>query len=166
MYEWVIGLVAALAAVGALVFTANSFIRLRKTEQIRLSESALKEIRGYAKEFDLLSVTTVSNTEEEALRQEQLYRIMDHTFGALNWYCFLIEIGEIKDEYIIDYFKRAIIDWHDRIFIRHMKKEIIIDETKFSNFKKVYQKFRQEAEEESKYGESLRAPKYFKPPKL
>lgn len=45
MNEWVISLVAALAAVGALVFTGYSFKRLRKTEQVRLSESILKDVR-------------------------------------------------------------------------------------------------------------------------
>jgi hypothetical protein len=61
--EWVISLVAALAAVGALVFTGYSFKRLRKTEQVRLSESILKDVRNSINEYNILSSQTVSNTE-------------------------------------------------------------------------------------------------------
>jgi hypothetical protein len=51
--EWVISLVAALAAVGALVFTGYSFKRLRKTEQVRLSESILKDVRNSINEYNI-----------------------------------------------------------------------------------------------------------------
>jgi hypothetical protein len=53
--EWVISLVAALAAVGALVFTGYSFKRLRKTEQVKLSESILKDVRNSINEYNILS---------------------------------------------------------------------------------------------------------------
>jgi len=52
--EWVISLVAALAAVGALVFTGYAFKRLRKTEQVRLSESILKDVRNSINEYNIL----------------------------------------------------------------------------------------------------------------
>jgi len=51
LYEWVIGLVAALAAVGALIYTAKSFRRLRKTEQVRLSERILTDLRNSSSNY-------------------------------------------------------------------------------------------------------------------
>jgi hypothetical protein len=80
--EWVISLVAALAAVGALVFTGYSFKRLRKTEQVRLSESILKDVRNSINEYNILSSQTVSNTEH-SIRNRKLHSYLDHAAETL-----------------------------------------------------------------------------------
>jgi hypothetical protein len=135
--EWIISLVAALAAVIALVFTAKSFIRLRKTEQIRLSESILKDVRSSVKELNILFSEIGSNTEQDSITKRKLYRFLDHTAETLNWYCFLIDIGEVNDQPLVDYFKRTIIKWHDDLFVNDIGVEIISGE-KFPYFNKVY----------------------------
>jgi hypothetical protein len=57
--------------------------------------------------------------------------------------------------------------WHDDLLVNHIGVELISHgETKYPNFRKVYQRSKQEQEGESKSGKSSTAPKYFKPPKL
>jgi hypothetical protein len=140
--EWVISLVAALAAVGALVFTGYSFKRLRKTEQVRLSESILKDVRNSINEYNILSSQTVSNTEH-SIRNRKLHSFLDHAAETLNWHCLLIEIGEINDKRLLDYFKRIIIKWHDDFFVKHIGIEILSGE-KYPSFNKVYQRYTNE----------------------
>lgn len=94
MYEWIISLVAALAALVALAFTAKSFIRLRKTEQVRLSESILKDVRNSINEFNILSSGTILDTVQDSIRKRKLESFLDHASETLNWHCLLIEIGE------------------------------------------------------------------------
>jgi hypothetical protein len=159
MYEWVISLIAALAAVGALWFTAKSFRRLRKTEQVRLSESILRDVRNSINEFNILSSETVLNTEQESIRKRKLDRFLDHAFETLNWHCLLIEIGEINDERLLEYFKRIIIKWHDDLFVKYIGVEIVSGET-YPNFRKVYQRFKNE--DKAKSGENKSIFKYLK----
>ena len=158
-------LIAASAAFGALWFTAKSFIRLRKTEQVRLSESILRDVRSFVKEFNILSSEKVANSDEDSIRQRKLNHFLDQVCEALEWHCFLIEIGEINDQRILDHFKRTIIKWHDDLLVKHIGVEILSGE-KYPNFSKVYQRFKQEEEVELKSGQSVDASKYFNPPKL
>ena len=163
MYEWV-SIIAASAAVVALIFTAMSFIRLRKTEQVRLSESILKDVRNSIKDFDIISSEPVKDSDDVRIREGKIDRYLDNACETLNWYCKLIEIEEINDKRLMDYFKRIVIKWHDDFFVKHIGVEIISGD-KYPSFKRVYQRFKHE-EDESKAGETMSTPKYFKAPRL
>jgi hypothetical protein len=137
-YEWIITLVAALAAVGALWFTANSFVRLRKTEQVRLSKSILRDVRNFVKEYTVLSSEKVSNTDDASIRQRKLNHFLDQVCEALEWHCLLIEIREINDQRLLDHFERAIIKWHNDLLVKYVGVELISSgETKYPYFRKV-----------------------------
>lgn len=140
-YEWIITLVAALAAVGALWFTANSFVRLRKTEQVRLSKSILRDVRNFVKEYTVLSSEKVSNTDDASIRQRKLNHFLDQVCEALEWHCLLIEIREINDQRLLDHFERAIIKWHNDLLVKYVGVELISSgETKYPYFRKVVSK--------------------------
>lgn len=145
MYEWVISTIAASAAVGAFIYTARSFARLRKTEQVRLSESILTDLRNSVREFNILSSETPSNTDQVELRNKRMNRYLDQTAETLNWYCILFDIGEINDQHLVNYFRRTIIRWNDDFFVKDVGVDIISgDETKYPDFKKVYERFKKE----------------------
>lgn len=161
MYESVIGPVAAVAALVALVFTFLSFMRLRKTEQVRLSESILRDVRSFVKEFTIISSETVSNTDQDSVRIKKLDHFLDQASEALDWYCFLIEIREINNKDILNYFKRMIIKWHDDFLVKNVGVELISgSETKYPNIRKVYQRFKRE--DKAKTSENKGIFKYFK----
>jgi hypothetical protein len=159
MYEWIIGVIASLAAVGVLIYTAKSFTRLRKTEQVRFSESILSDVRNSINEFNILSSETVLNTDQDSIRKRKLDRFLDHACETLNWHCLLIDIEEINDERLLNYFKRIIIKWHDDFFVKHIGVEIISGE-KYPNFNKVYQRFK--SEDKVKVSKNKRLFKYLK----
>lgn len=164
MYEWVISAIAALAAVVALWFTANSFIRLRKTEQVRLSESILKDIRNSIKDYDIISFDNVKNPDEIKTRLRKLDRYLDNACETLNWYCKLIEIGEINDKRLVEYFKRIIVKWNDEFFIKHVGVDII-SSGRYPSLTRIYLRYTRE-EDKSKANETKITSKYFKSPKL
>lgn len=154
-YEWIITLVAALAAVGALWFTANSFVRLRKTEQVRLSKSILRNVRNFVKEYTVLSSEKVSNTDDASIRQRKLNHFLDQVCEALEWHCLLIEIREINDQRLLDHFERATIKWHNDLLVKYVGVELISSgETKYPYFRKVYQRLMKEKEDKLKSGEN------------
>jgi len=164
LYEWIIGSITAGAAVGALWFTANSFIRLRKTEQVRLSESILKDIRNSIKDFDLITSGNVKDSEEDQKLKARLLRYLDNACETLNWYCELIDIGEINDKRLGHYIKRIVVKWHDEFFVKEIGVELI-GSGKYPSLTKVYQRFERE-EDESKVSETKITSKYFNAPRL
>jgi hypothetical protein len=72
-----------------------------------------------------------------------MHSFLDHAAETLNWHCLLIEIGEINDKRLLDYFKRIIIKWHDDFFVKYIGVEIISGD-KYPYFKKLYQRFKSE----------------------
>jgi hypothetical protein len=164
MDEWIIHSIIAGAAVAALAFTLYSLIRLRKTEQIRLPESILKDIRNSIKDFDVISSEPIIDTKDVKVRAGKIDRYLDNACETLNCYCKLIEIEEINDKRLMDYFRRLVIKWHDNFFVKHIGVEVI-SSGEYPSLTRVYLRFKRE-EEESRTGENRNTPKYFPPPKL
>ena len=62
-------------------------------------------------------------------------------FNQLEWFSFLINEKKLKDEKLINFFKPAVIDWYDNMFVKHFEKSVIEDSEQFEEFKKLYKKF-------------------------
>lgn len=73
--------------------------------------------------------------------QKKLERLLDHIFGALNWFAYLVKTKEITDEKMIFYFKGSILKWHQEMFLRHMDMEGVNDPNAYTSYKWLVRKY-------------------------
>ena len=141
----VIQVVTRPAPVIALVFAAQSFLRLRKTEQTRLADGLLTEIRKFMHEYNLV-LTEIPKDDEgniDSLHREKLNSILDHILGILNWISLLILTKEIKDPELVYFFRGAIIKSYDKFYLPNM--ESFGDKPDaYSYLYKLYKKFKED----------------------
>jgi hypothetical protein len=64
--------------------------------------------------------------------------MLDKIFGEVNWLCFLIDSGEIKDRHLVNYFKGRIIEWHD--LMKYLEPKVVKNPRSFRHFKIIYDK--------------------------
>lgn len=134
--------IAGGATAGALIFTAQTFLKSRKTNQLRLIEGIFKDIRGL--QAELMVIKNQPIIDDQELPGERNTRQSDwdsRFFNTLEWYSFLVNENYVKDKKMIGFFDDAIIDWYENIFLKHMKKAI--DNPKqFPEFEKLYQRLK------------------------
>lgn len=139
------GFVATGAAVGALVYTGLSFNRLRKTEELKFTEAIYRDIARGMKEHNLLEAESPKPGEEELVYSRKLTVLLSETFSDINWLCFLIRHGRIKDGTLVNAFKDSIIDWY-HIFEERMPEKVSNMES-YPDFKILYRTYKKEREE-------------------
>lgn len=138
-------IIAMMATVGALIFTAITFLRLRKTEQVRLVDGFLMHLRELCNEYNM-SATKIpvdDHGNNDPSYMEKLHRMLDHILGALNWISFLILSDEIKDPKLEDYFKGKIIEDYNKFYIPHKSE---FPPNAFLYFRQLYEKYKKENE--------------------
>jgi len=131
----VIQTIAGSATAIALFFTIRTFLRVRKTEQLKIVESIFRDIRSL--ENNLINIVLEPKND----RNEQLIRNWrSQFFNTLEWFSFLVNIKEVKNPDFLGFFKDAIIDWHDNIFEKYMG-DAVTDPKQYPEFKKLYNKW-------------------------
>lgn len=144
----IIALIAVSVASIGLIFTAWSFYRLGKTEQLRVLEGIYREIARGLKEFRLLDAESPKIGEEEKVRQKKLNVLLSEEFADINWLCFLIRNGKIKDRTLVNAFENPILDWS--YFFEQRMPNKVHDDSLFPDFKILYRKLRHERHKETK----------------
>ena len=115
-------------------FTIHDVTRKNnKTKQLEILESVYKDIKAleqrYYDEYDGKEGKDVKTWDFQF-------------FNQIEWLSFLINEKKLKDKKLVNFFKPAISDWYDNMFVKHWEKSVIEDEKQFEEFKKLYKKFK------------------------
>jgi hypothetical protein len=146
-YTFISSITAAIAigiAGIALYLNAKSFLKIRHTEQVRLVEGILRDVRALNKEHNLLTVQ-YANQQIPEFEKERLAVLRDHIFGALNWFAYLVKTKEITDEVLIFYFRGSVLKWHAQIFLKYMDEEALNNPDAYNTYKWLVKKYQTEA---------------------
>jgi hypothetical protein len=137
-----IALIASFAAVGGLIFTGFSFWRLGKTEELKLLVEVYRDIARSLREYNLYaeSPTSTVHTEKEEF-------LLTEFFSDVNWLCYLIRHGQIKDDELIKAFRDQIITWYG-FFKKSERPEVVKNITSYPDFKYLYPQMKLEIENE------------------
>ena len=119
------------AGVG-LIYAAIQIRSDKKIHELTLTESVFTQIQNLSEKLD----------EYQTKNEEEKHSWDFRFFNQLEWFSFLINEKKINDEKLIEFFKDAIIDWYDNIFLKHFEQDTINDEKEFPEFKKLYRKFK------------------------
>lgn len=130
-----IALFSVLIASGGLIFTGFSIWRLGKTEELKLVVGVYRDIAGSLKEYNLKI-----HTEKEEF-------FLTEFFSDLNWLCYLIRHGQIKDDELINAFRDQIITWYG-FFEKSERPDVVKNVTSYPDFKYLYPQMKLEIEKE------------------
>jgi hypothetical protein len=98
---------ASIATSGALIFTIMTFLRTRKTEQIKLGDKFVPGLLNLRKEMD-----DVNKLEESPEREFKLEGLDFRTFNTIEWNAFLVNEKEITDQKLIHFYKDIFLDYY------------------------------------------------------
>ncbi len=133
LYYWAPTGIAFFAGI-TLGINAWSFFRTRKTEEIRLTESILKDLRDFEEKRPILEAN--AGSRHEWGRQY---------FNAIEWLSFLINNKYVNDKKLIDYFKHDVKKWHEKWFTNdYLEKRLIDGKEYYEEFRKLFKKFKKE----------------------
>ena len=126
-------------------YTVKSFERARAIEEVALAEGILRDVRALTKEYAMVQAGGPADDDpgEEAYRFK-LKVLLEKTFGALNWFALLVEIGQIQHPKLLDYFRGAVTKWYDELFVPNMRVEAADPKT-FPQLKALYKKYKNES---------------------
>jgi hypothetical protein len=134
----IVQIVASGAVVLALIFTGLTFRRVGKTEQIKMAEGTYKDLKELEKELPELPPDVTTGDADSKAKTHWNSRL----FNTLEWYSFLVNKEQIKDEAIIKYFKDAIVDYFENNFQNEATEEQITDTDEYPEFKQLYKEFK------------------------
>jgi hypothetical protein len=127
--------VAVIVVSSALIYTARTFRRVGKTQQIKMAESVYKDLKQLEKELSDFPYEVDNPTKTTEAKKHWDSRL----FNTLEWYAFLVNKNEIKDKSIIKYFKDTILDYYEDNFQADATAEQISDPEEYPEFKQLYQ---------------------------
>lgn len=127
--------VAVIVVSSALIYTARTFRRVGKTQQIKMAESVYKHLKQLEKELSDFPYEVDHPTKTTEAKKHWDSRL----FNTLEWYAFLVNKNEIKDKSIIKYFKDTILDYYEDNFLADATAEQINDPEEYPEFKQLYQ---------------------------
>ncbi len=134
--DWILAIVAFIGAGiggGGLLINARSFRKTRKLEEVRLTESILKDLRDFEEKMPSI------NTDKDRLEWGRQY------FNAIEWLSFLINYKHINDKKLIDYFKHDVKAWHERFFTyQYLDKRYRDGKDYYEEFRKLFTRFKKE----------------------
>ena len=129
--------IGTLAAAGGLIFTALQLRANNKTKQLEILETVYRDVRALEQRY----------YDEYQGKEGKDVKTWDYQFfNQLEWFSFLINEKKIKDEKLVNFFKPAIIEWYDKMFVKHFEESVINDKKQFEEFKKLYKKFKDKGE--------------------
>ncbi len=126
--------VSAAAATIGLIYAGYQISSDNKTKQLTLLQNVYSDIKELEQRF-------YDKYEEQ--NEEEKHTWDYQFFNQLEWFAFLINKKKIKDKNLIEFFKSAIIQWYEKIFLVHFDKDVIDDKDQFDEFKKLYHKFKE-----------------------
>jgi hypothetical protein len=129
-------IIAGFVAAIALFITYFTFRNFGRSEEIKLSESVFKDIRSLEEQKSKVEESSPFPTALLERRKDWASLF----FNTLEWLSFLINNKKIKDKKIISFFKKAIIDWYDDIFLdtSYITQEQVEDSDEYRELKKLY----------------------------
>jgi len=145
----IVAVVAALAAVGGLVFAGFSFRRLGKTEELKLVEEVHRQVVRSLKDYNLAKADsqTPPNVGFHSQKEEFL---LTEFFSDLNWLCYLIRHGQIKDDGLINAFRAQIMTWYS-FFTKAERPDVVKNDTSYPDFKILVPQMKLEIEKETTF---------------
>ena len=137
LLKWVPIGVAIFAGIGlflsarSLNLNTISFRKSQLTEEIRLTEGILNDIRDLDDKED---------GEQDKLEWGRKF------FNTIEWLSFLINNEHIQDEKLIDFFRSPIHAWHRDWFTNptYIEDKTRDDPTEYEEFKKLHKRFKKE----------------------
>jgi hypothetical protein len=139
----IIEVIAGSATAAALFFAAITFLRVRKTDQVKLVEGVFKDIRSLESELDSIAYLPIDVNDPEGSVKDKNERLKGRDsrfFNTLEWLALLINKGQVKDSSLKGFFKDSIIGWYEKLFLTHMK-QAVDNNKEFPELKKLYQVF-------------------------
>ncbi len=140
----IIEVVAGSATAAALFFAALTFLRVRKTDQVRLVEGVFKDIRSLESELDNIVHLPLDEYDPEGSANDKSERLAgwdSRFFNTLEWFSFLVNKGEVRDKNLKVFFKDAVINWYERLFLSHMPTAVN-NPKEYPELKKLYEKMK------------------------
>ena len=133
----VIDAIAGFAVVGAFIFAIKSYNSFRNAEELKLVESIFNDLRELERQKYQLPTAPTEN--------EKLKDWASLFFNTLEWFSFLVNSNKIKDDKTIDFFKDAVINWYDELFLDPDYIELwqVEDKKQYPELKKLYKKFKE-----------------------
>lgn len=124
-------IVASGFAGGGLVIAAINLWKSRKTEEIRLTEGILNDIR---------------DLEDKEEKEKDKLEWGRKFFNIIEWLSFLINNDHITDKKLINFFKPTIHAWHRDWFTNptYIENKTRDDPTEYEEFKKLHERFKKE----------------------
>jgi Domain of unknown function (DUF4760) len=124
--------IATLALIVSIATFYLTFTRGRKSEQIKMTHDILREFSEA--ENRLLDVEYDKDPHQWQLRHLQY-------LNTLEWFSFLVNHGELKDEDLKEYFKPLLIRDHDTVLGHDGLETQKNNPEDFKEFKKLYKKW-------------------------
>jgi hypothetical protein len=154
----IIALFALRYASQSVRYSAKSYMRVRRTEEVRLVETILKDVTDQIVEYDLAEAEAPvdSDGEVEPSYKKKLYRMLDHALATLNWFAYLVKAGEIEDLNLVNYFRVPVVQWYETLFVPNMP-DLTTNSKLYEQFHELYRKFKKEIDEERERLRQLRS---------
>ena len=106
------GLIAAVVAAIGLFYSGKSYTRLSKAEELRVLEGMNRDIGRGFKEHNLLDAETPKDDEEKKAHSDKLRALNLNSYDDINWLCYLIRHGQIRDDRLIKAYENQIVTWY------------------------------------------------------
>jgi hypothetical protein len=128
-----IQIIAGIVAAIGLVIAYFAFKRNRESIETNLTENIFRDLRALEKEKYGLTEDIEKKKDWASL-----------FFNTLEWFAFLVNEKKIKDEKIKNFFKEAIVDWYEIIFLDndYIEDKQVTNAKEFPEFKKLYKKLK------------------------
>jgi hypothetical protein len=146
-------------AITAAVGLGLTVYQLRKNNQTLQANKEQQKESNRIRELQLVESTyqEIISTEERlfyAMLEKGDDKLDPHEwsflFNRIEHLCFLFNHGFVRDKALLDYFRDAVIEWHDNWFVRYLPEKVVKDETILTSFRYRYNLNKKELEEEKR----------------
>ena len=123
---------AVVAAIVAVVAAAFAYLQLRESSratQLQVFDATFTKLRALEDDF------YTKNPKSDSAAERQW---CSGFFNTLEYMCFLVNEGFIPPKPFISFYRDAIIQWYDNIFIKKADDEQQDDPQRFPELKKLY----------------------------
>lgn len=105
---------ASTGVILTFIFTARSFIRLGKTNQIKLAEkfySDMQQLNVDLSNYQDLKPYDMVDSVKLNILSERFYKTLD-------WNAYLIKTGQLRDNDLINHFKSEYLDFYEKVYLK------------------------------------------------
>lgn len=123
-------IIASIVVVITLVFTAKTYLRMRNTEQVKISHEIFIKYSELEKESARLL--------EEGRIREQRMDWASRYFNMLEWFSLLVNSNEITNDRLIGFYVDLIYKSYEKILPKYFSQTQIKDEYIYPEFQTLY----------------------------